>query len=200
MIDLIADTGWSLTYVPRAEVNALLLRADPADWPGVLLAHDDEVVADCRECIAEVSEPAAAHPVVALREALHAFEAGLVVPCQAAVASVLSDVINRALELSIHVAAKELAEDPAEMPISYIRFWLIASTVPHALAQYRCQNGDPIPDRFKRHASAHTADPRQVTKLNALMGLMLAVGLVREIASELTGGSELSRVRGTAMR
>jgi hypothetical protein len=124
--------------------------------------------------------------VEAVRQALDAFAAGLVVPAQTAVAAVLSDVIGRYYGLTFAVAAREMDEDPGEMPMPYFRFWLVMSLVPRALSQFYCDRGDEVPDTFNRHASAHTVDPGQHTELNALVGLMLAVGLVKEIATDMT--------------
>lgn len=183
MFRLIEETGWPLTYVPRAEVIIALLKADPAEREAVLLAHDVEIVADCRVCLDEIIEPETEHLVAALVQAVDAFDAGLVIPAQTTVASVLSDVLGRELRLSFTEAKRQLAENPGEMPMAYLRFWLVASALPATLRRFDCERGDEVPDRFNRHAAAHTVDPRQHTRLNALVGLMLTAGLVREIAT-----------------
>jgi len=192
MCNLIADTGWSLIHVPRPQVITALLHAAPADRDDVLLSHAAEVVVDCRSALGTIDAAGASHLVDALGQALDAFEAGLVIPAQTTVASVLADVINRVLGLSFTAAVRELNEDPGEMPMAYVRFWLIASTIPRALTQFHCQEGDDVPERFNRHAVAHTVDPRQYTKFNALIGLMLATGLVCEIAEDAKAELPLS--------
>ncbi len=186
MYGLVSETGWSLVHVPRPTVIIELVEAEPADRPSILLAHAEEVVADCRACLKEVSGDGTAHLVIALDQALDAFEAHLPIPAQTTVASVLADVVNRVLGLSFAAAAKELDENPDKVPMPYLRFWLVASTIPAALTRFNSGSGDEVPDCFNRHAVAHTVDPRQYTKLNALVGLMLTTGLVREIDDEST--------------
>jgi hypothetical protein len=185
MCDLITDTGWSLIHVPRPQVITALLKAAPADRDDVLLSYAAEVVVDCRSALGAVDMSAVSHLVDALEQALDAFEAGLAIPAQAAAASVLTDVINRVLGLTFPAAVKQLNEDPDEVPMAYARFWLVASTIPRALTRFHCQTGDEVPDHFNRHAVAHTVDRRQYTKLNALVGLMLATGLVREVTEDV---------------
>jgi hypothetical protein len=185
MRELIAATGWSLTHVPRSEVIVSLLEAEPAERESVLLAHSEDVIQDCRSALRDLAEGRADHLADALAQALDAFDAGLHIPAQTTAASVLADIVNRVLGLSFAAALRGLAEDPDEMPVPYFRFWLIASTVPLALSQFRHAAGDEIPASFNRHAVAHTVDPRQYTKLNALIGLMLVTGLVCEIGSDL---------------
>lgn len=181
MRDLTIDTGWSLIHVPRAQIILELLSADPADRSTVLLSHAIEVVADCRTCLQEMNAGEHNHLVGAVDQALDAFDAGLLIPAQATVASVLTDVINRVFGLTLAAAIREWDKDPEDMPMLYLRFWLIASTIPRALSKYHCNAGDEVPEQFNRHAVAHTVDPRQYTKLNALVGLMLATGLIREL-------------------
>lgn len=185
MFDLITDTGWALTYVPRSEVILELLGADSADRDSVLVAYAEDIAVDCRVCLTEITDPELAHLVAAVGQALDAFDAGLSIPAQATVASVLGDIVSRTFELTFAAAVRELSEDPGEMPLPYVRFWLVASTIPRALSRFHCETGDPVPDRFNRHATAHTVDPRQYTKLNALVGLMMVTSLVRQIAEDL---------------
>jgi hypothetical protein len=185
MRSLIADTGWSLVYVPRAAVISALAEATPSDRPSTLMLHSNEVIADCRDCLGEIESTGATHLVIALVQALDAFEAGLYIPALATAGSVLADVVNRVLGLSFSAAVKQLTEDPDSVSMPFDRFWLIASTIPAALARFHFHAGDQVPDRFNRHAVAHTVDPRQYTELNALVALMLTTGLVREISDDL---------------
>ncbi|HSH58366.1 MAG TPA: hypothetical protein VK988_01755, partial [Acidimicrobiales bacterium] len=183
--DVVAGTGWSLTYVPRSAVVKEIVTSDPDHREQVLLACAEDISADCRACLREVTVPQLAHLVRAVEQALDAFDRDLPIPAQATVASVLADVISRTFGLTFAAAAKALAGDPSEKPLPHFRFWLIASTIPRALGRFRCETGDEVPDRFNRHAAAHTVDPRQYTTLNALVGLMLVTGLVRQIAYDL---------------
>jgi hypothetical protein len=72
------------------------------------------------------------------------------------------------------------------------RFWLVAFTIPKALSRFFPNDGDPVPTRFNCQAAAHTVDPVQFTSLNALIGLMLATGLVVEVAETLAEFAERS--------
>ncbi len=182
---LIGETGWSLTYVPRAEIISTLLNAETGARGEVLLAHAEEITADCRACLGGVTQSEVSHLVNALRQALDALDAGFLIPAQATLGPVLSEVINKTWGLSFAAAAKKLEEDPGLMPMPDFWFWLIASTIPRALGGFHCENGDEVPDRFNRHAIAHTVDPRQYTKLNTLAGLLLVTGLVRHIADDV---------------
>jgi hypothetical protein len=48
-----------------------------------------------------------------------------------------------------------------------------------ALKHYEPRS-DPIPDRFNRHATGHCVEPVHYTPVNAVIGLMLGVSLLRE--------------------
>lgn len=74
---VIQDDGLPLVWVPRAEiVTSLLAAPDRAARVEVLLAHEQEITADCRTVLGSVSHETLSGQLPLAMKALEAFEAG----------------------------------------------------------------------------------------------------------------------------
>ena len=179
--DFIAETGWAIVWVPRSEVVAALVDADPDDREQLLLGHQAELVDDALEAMQAVKHESLVYLASCVSEVAESIRSGHYRAAQSLAASVLTEILQGFLRFKTLAEAKdESSVDLEEATISEFRYKLIVSTIPEALRGFRRHQGDPVPTRFNRHAVAHTADPIQFTSTNALIGLMLVAALVRE--------------------
>jgi hypothetical protein len=192
VIECVEATGLALVWVPREQVVVELLReADDAGWNLVLLNHRDDIIDDCRSCLDAVDVNAwddpeesrtVADQVGALRDACDALGARLSRPAQTTAGSVITTALQHIVGYKVMKARRELERHSLhEMPVVLIRWAVTAYALRCALDTYQPENGDPIPTRFNRHATAHSLGGVQFTDANAIAGVMLATSLMREL-------------------
>ena len=178
----IGDTAWPIIWLPRREVVAVLLAAGPADREAMLIAHRAELLADAETALAEVNQTELCYLAGCAREVVSALRDGHDRAAQSFTGSILTGLLQGILAYETFKAARdEFGRNWEDKSIVVLRFALITSTIPSALRQFYPHNGDPVPSTYNRHALAHVPDPAQLTEINALVGLMLVVALIREL-------------------
>lgn len=192
VLDLVADTGWSVVWVPDRELLEQLLGAETGEERAALLVeHGATVAGNCRAAVSEITTERLAPYVSATDEAAQAFHAGFPRAAQALASSVVTALIHEELGYSTFKEAREKTTlDPADAPIAHLRLFVIVSTVPKALTRY-FPGDQEIPDGYSRHGTAHTVSPVQYTPANALAALMLAASLARELDQRSKDGLDL---------
>ncbi|MEU4820299.1 hypothetical protein AB0H37_00345 [Actinomadura sp. NPDC023710] len=194
---VLVDDGIPLAYVPRREIVHDLMQApDRTRRVAILLDQQTKIVADCRSVLADVDEPGLKGHVRGAQDVLVAVEQGLYAPEQSHAGNLfdrlLRDIHDRdklvprlqryryarmreSLESSLSIAEDGLGNK--------FRTNLIVPSMARALVEFF--PGDPIPEQFNRHATAHAAnDPRQVNPGNALIATMLVVSVLCGIQFE----------------
>ena len=180
--DFINETAWPIVWLPRSDVVAELLSCEPADRPTVLSRRRAELLDDAVSLLDEVSWEDLAYLASCTRDVVGALRDGHDRPAQSFTASILTGVLHSVLEYkTLKEARNAFNANWKEESIFLVRFALITSTIPSALAQFFPHNGDPVPVTFNRHALAHAPDPAQLTETNALVGLMLVTSMIREL-------------------
>jgi hypothetical protein len=183
ILKLMDETGWSLVWVPRAEVIRQLLDAEDGDRPAVLVNSDEEIVADLDAALEAVRHTQLVELRDALSQAVGAYRAGFPGPAQSHAAAVFTTTMHVHLELKNFRAAREEFEmrDPMDVELMLFKLAAIYKTAARAIATYWGDDQEPIPTSFNRHASAHRVSEVQYTKVNALAALLLATSLLREL-------------------
>lgn len=192
------DTGWPLTWVPRAAVLRELLEVSAdsdgtrnrGTLEGVLMERKQEVLEDVL-CVAnEIDHPDLREVVPFITEAVGQLRRGEFRGPQAALGSVLTHLIERTLAYGKSSAAKaDLAVDPLAVRLLEIRVACLSNAVVAAFASF----GDgSVPVVFARHAVAHTIAPEQYSEVNALVGMMLVCSLARELQEQFNISGELT--------
>ncbi|MEV4418164.1 hypothetical protein [Catellatospora sp. NPDC049609] len=181
LIDL-AEEGIPTAWVPRAEVLVALVSADVDKRLQVLLDHQGQVLEDCDVTLSETSQGAHAEQMVLLVQAVASARLCLFAPAQAIAASVLDTLIRKSMSPGEKYSAW-LRKHPADKswPIGQMRYFTAMTPMSRAFKEFWKSKGDPIPDAFNRHASTHAAGAIQYTEGNALVGVMLAVSVLREL-------------------
>jgi hypothetical protein len=183
--------GIPLAWVPRAETVADLIAApDAATRDTILVARTPDIVEDCRQRLAEVLDADLQHLEGLIDDALRALEQSIPTAAQALAANVfdtlLRDVRNRGRLFAgstgrfkyKHVTSG-ITPVSDETLIGLYRATCVLTPVLMALDEFNFET-DPVPGRFRRHATAHRAGTTQYTPANAIIAVMLATSLLRE--------------------
>lgn len=182
VVALIEETGWALVWVPDAEVVARILAIDESEArQAALVADSGKIIVSIRERMEEVEDEGLTYAAACVLEAANALDSGMERASQALSASVLTGLIQSVMGFEKLATARECLQKQRwqEGSLPYLRYAVITSTIPLALARFF--PGDTIPDSFNRHASVHHPSPAQFTKLNALVALTLVAALTREL-------------------
>ena len=99
ILALMEETGWSLVWVPRAEVIRALLDADAGGREEVLVNSAQDIVIDLDAALAEVNHTQLVELRDALAQAIGAFRAGFPGPAQSYAAAVFTTTMHVPLGL-----------------------------------------------------------------------------------------------------
>lgn len=183
IVEVMRSTGWSLVWVPRAElVHDLVAAVDDDARVQALLGRATDVLYDVRATIEEVDHGRLVDNRVAALKACSAFLDGHFEAAQALAAVGISAIIHECFDMSFRKAHEAFDdEDPMSRPMRSFRLFLVLERVARCLDQYYPATDDPVPGVFSRHASAHSISPQQFTRLNSLASLLLLAGFLREV-------------------
>ncbi|MFH8365129.1 hypothetical protein ACH4FV_36890 [Streptomyces anulatus] len=191
MIRLMQE-GVPLAWVPPADVIRQLLAADGVSSRSKVI--DDsrpEILASCREALAEVTDIRLAAQRELLEECVRAIEKGMFSSAQALAANVW-DTLMRGMAFanpewltkgrwSYRQIKRSVPSVEAEEDAAIGEFRRAAIFLPLAKTLEEFFHPQPVPPSFNRHATAHAAGTVQYTASNAMTALMLAVSVLREI-------------------
>jgi hypothetical protein len=181
LVDM-ARAGIPVAWVPRATILSTMISAHPANRLDILVDHQPEVLEDCQTLLDQAAAGRYVEQVDLLRQAITALERGLDGPAQAAACAVLDTVLreNGRYKYWREVAATD------DYELVRLRYYATMAPLGPALEQFKREKGDRVPALFNRHATVHAAGAVQYTPRNALVGVMLAVSVVREMHEQYT--------------
>jgi hypothetical protein len=169
-----------LAWVPRGElIGDLALAARKAERDEALLRHEDALLED----VTAVLEAVIHERLVKLRheaqEATVTFLDGHPRPAQSFCASLIGEIVEDVFGYENFASASEAfdLEPPDEIDFRDYRRGLIQWMIKEAL---RGRDTGPRPG-FNRHLTAHSVNPQQYTRANAIGALMLVAGTLREL-------------------
>jgi hypothetical protein len=183
IIALMEETGWSLVWVPRADIVRKLLDAADEEPQDVLLASKDEILDDLNAALLEVKHSQLVELRDHIVQAIGSFRAGFDAPAQALASAVFTTLMHVHLGLRKFGEAREefAKHDPIESDIMLLKLAAIYRTAARAIDTYWGEDDESIPTDFNRHASTHRVSEVQYTTVNALAALLLVTSLLREL-------------------
>ena len=183
--------GLPLSWVPRGEIVAALIKADsPQARRRILLEHRDDILDDCELALATSSHEWA----VQCRSAIATLRCGHVGPAQSHASNIVDSIVQtfasaRPRALAVGKARRDFDEIPFQQVASY----LTLRPLDRAFIQWRPNSGNPLPTHFARHPTAHAVGQTGLfDPLNALVAVMLAASLTIQF-----GATELAAIRAS---
>ncbi|MEU5972021.1 hypothetical protein [Streptomyces globisporus] len=185
--------GVPLAWVPPADVIRQLLAADGASSRSKVI--DDcrpEILASCREAMAEVTDQRLAAQRELLEECARAIESGMFSSAQALAANVWDtlmrgiafanpDLLTSKGTWSYGHIKRNVPSVKSEEDATIGEFRRAVVFLPLAKTLEEFWHPRPVPPSFNRHATAHATGSVQYTASNAMTALMLAVSVLSEI-------------------
>jgi hypothetical protein len=187
---VIQDDGLPLVWVPRAEiVTSLLAAPDRAARVDVLLAHEQEITADCRAVVGSISHDTLSGQLPLAVKALDAFGAGHHEAAQALAVTVTETALPHALG-GYARARQRAAFDPYRVTLRQLRVKAALAPIGPFDTDWYPSSGTPASAALSRHVTIHQADQRHYTRGNAAVAVLLATSVLRalqELAEEPPG-------------
>jgi len=192
--DVIRDEGIPLVWVPRSELVVELCDApDFAARCQVLDDHAADVMEDCRKVLAEIPAGGRVPKLISEAEqAIGSFEAGFPGPAQSHAANLVDSTLrnmNRqgaafgTLPKFVYSTVVKLCDTTSGTTtlVNYRSVWVLG-VMPMTFTTWNPDKGDPVPTTFSRHATSHALDdPDHHCRVNAIVSIMVAVSLLREV-------------------
>jgi len=178
---VMVETGVCLAWAPNAQVIEALVRApDEATRDKELLRHATLILEDLEAVLAEVESPYLGELKEGLSQAVVAYRAGLPMPAQAMAAAIVTTVLEGHYGFEHFKNARQSfgEERPEAAGIWSSRRASVQWAIRMSILN---QQHRPIHGRFNRHLTAHDLDSGQYDEVNALTGLLLAGGSLREL-------------------
>jgi hypothetical protein len=181
LIAVIRDDGIPLVWVPRAElVEQVTEAADREARIGILLAHENQVVADCRQVLNEITEPTLLPRVPLAQAAVEALAAGHREAAQSLATVVTESAINAAMPGSSYSKIQQkVLSDVETGPWDQWRLALALLAVYRFYTRWHPGSGEPAPHVLSRHVAVHNADVVHYTPGNAVIAIMLVSSVLR---------------------
>ena len=181
LVELAFEYGIPIIWVPSGDVVVALADAEDPDL--ALVEAASTVLDNCRAVAAECDHPALATAVAMLCEAIDVAEDGKWLAAQAA-ATIVCEYLWKGSHADLVVLRKvypSAPEDPMKITMRMLRPMFVVNSATQAWTEFWEPRGDVVPKLYNRHASTHTVDEAQYTTRNALVGVMLAASLMREV-------------------
>jgi hypothetical protein len=174
LVTVIQDDGLPLVWVPRAEIVTKLLAApDRAARVEALLAHVEEIVADCREVLADVTHDTLSGQLPLAAKALDAFEAGHHEAAQALAVTVTETAVARTLGSKYGDVKRQVLFDPDLVPYTEMRLRAALAPIGPFYTPWYAASGMPAPEALSRHVTVHQADQSHYRHGNGAVAVFL---------------------------
>lgn len=196
---VIAD-GIPLYGVPSRTIAEALIQADDTVARRQILEKEWESISQhCRSVIDECYTDSVASYRSYATVALNSLDAGFVEAAQAMAATLIDAITNSYFgsDRSKYTPGKNTKTMEAYQQFGLLKRVALAPLW-QAYQQFWPAKGYEIPGCFNRHATAHTIDPRQYTRTNAVHGLMFACSLIYRLDEEAKMYAEDDEEDGSA--
>lgn len=189
-VSVMHDEGIPLAWVPCPQIAAALVSApDATARTGILDLRAPEIREDCLAVLDQVVDPDLKALADLTRQAIGAL--GTTPEAAQALAANVSETFLREANRRGRMFGASFGYFKAEKvtrritsvkdvsTVNELRIACVLTPALLALASYN-PGTDPVPTTYNRHATAHTADPAQYTRANAVIAVMLATSFLRQ--------------------
>lgn len=189
---IIQEEGIPLVWVPRSNIVTELV--DAADWASrvaILLAHQDELVEDCRTVLGDIHHKTLLRQLPLAERAVDAFAGGHGEAVQALAVVLTESIVSWAIEVDssdvkkegsrYKAIRKEVLFDPDLVPLFVLRLRAALAPIGTFYTAWYASSGTPPPEKLSRHVTVHQADPGHYTAGNAVVAVLLLVSVMRAV-------------------
>lgn len=176
-----------LHTIPDHDIARELLAATSEDErKAVVLKHESKLLEICDQLIAQADSQLYCDEIKHYVEARFAFDASLYRATQTTIAGLIDACmyrrerdtgVKRKLALSHGRGQKDQRE--AILDDMVVSEYVVWRTVWNAYSEFRGHENELPPTIFNRHACAHSVNSCQYSRANAIIGLMIAVTVVK---------------------
>lgn len=169
---LVLEEGIPLAWVPNSDTLTLLLEAPDARARRQIIGRRWRgITNDCEEALAHLTSRAGLERATFIRAVIAAHRDGHHAAAQALATNIVDTVVN---DLPQHFPRhKNKRPDLADRPVLEA---LVLGAVWSAYGSYH-RGMDPVPQTFRRHATAHGVSARQYSRVNATFAVMCATSV-----------------------
>jgi hypothetical protein len=179
------DEGLALGWVPESEVLHLLFSApDAAARRRIIGRRWQRIVRHCMSELDAIDTKSLVRHARFGKEAADALLKGSAAPSQALSANLLDTILRAHFT---DTDRRRLVGQRRRLSVDAfsLRRAIVLGGIWGAFGEYWPTQGDPIPTKFSRHASAHAVTRRQFSRLNATIALMHVTSLLRLLDAEM---------------
>ncbi|MGV9662766.1 hypothetical protein [Nocardia niigatensis] len=180
---MLLDEGLALAWVPDGELLGKLFTASSGQERRRIMGRQwKNIVATCRKLTESISDSELMEYRDFALKSADALQAGYADAAQALSANLLETILKTTLDKDAH---RFVTEQKARLPLEKLsaRVGIVFGGIWGAHAEYRTWQGDRVPRRFTRHASAHAVSNRQYSRINSVIALMHVVAYLKLLES-----------------
>lgn len=181
-ISVIGTDGIPLVWVPRTEIVAAVLAASDRNARlQLLIIHQAQIVDDCREVLAGITEESLSGKVPLAIKAVEALAAGHFEAAQALAVVVAESAIAPAISDKYQTVKKQVLFDPELIPYSLLRLRAALLPIGGFYTDWSPKSPHPMPEALSRHVSVHHAAVVHYTNENAVLAVLLVTSVLRAL-------------------
>lgn len=180
-LDDIVGDGIPLAYTPPFHVlEKIFVATSTSQRRKILSDNHISIAKHCDDTLKSIQQKELKQYVVFAKESLRVFDNGDWRASQALSTSILDSFLYRHFPQTDRRKMVDQGNpiDWKKFP-TYMAFTIGAISANYG--KYYPENGDKIPKKYSRHASAHGLSTRQYSKLNSLIVLMTVVSLLKSV-------------------
>ncbi|MFG2049627.1 hypothetical protein ACGFIW_19625 [Micromonospora sp. NPDC048935] len=183
VFSIVQDEGIPLVWVPRKEIVRQVLQAANRDERiKVLLAHRDDIIQDCRDVLAKISDGELVSQLPLATNVINAFADGHDEAAQSLAVVVTETVVSRAIDRDYKKVKNAVKiDDWGDLSVAELRLRTALAAIGPFYAAWFPSWGTPAPTELSRHVTVHQADVGHYTAGNSLVAVMLMTSILRAI-------------------
>ncbi|SCG71902.1 hypothetical protein GA0070613_4992 [Micromonospora inositola] len=180
---VVQDEGIPLVWVPRKEiVRQVLQAADREERIKVLLANRDDIIQDCRDILATISDADLANQLPLATRVVDAFADGHDEAAHALAVLITETVVSRTIDKKYATVKKIVKiDDWGELSVTELRLKTALAAIGPFYATWFPNQDTPAPTELSRHVTVHQADLSHYTAGNSIVAVMLMTSVLRAI-------------------
>lgn len=179
---LLLDEGLPLAWVlPYPVLKKVVDSHSHKDRRSILYRNRKHILTECSEILSTIDNDTLESYVRFAIESIDAIHSNHWKASQALSANLLESVLSQVFTKDdrLEITSQKKKVDWKKFPVKEA---LVVGGIWGSYSKYKLEDGDTIPYRFTRHASAHAVSDKQYSNINALIAIMHTTALLKLIS------------------